>query len=56
MKVSISVNVQPENEKESKDNQNSYQNFNYTLGGYKVDLDISQLDQIVRDWLAKQKK
>ena len=55
MRISINISASPENEKESTD-QSSYQSFSYILKGYKSTLDIGELEEIVREWLSKQKK
>jgi len=56
MKVSVSLNVNPESDQETKDNPNSYQSISYTLNGFDPKISLSDLNDVIYNWLKEQTK
>ena len=54
-KISISVSLNPEDAEEQKD-PNVYQSIAYTLNGMKAKTKIEELNDLIYEWLKKQKK
>ena len=54
-KLSVSISINPETEKE-RESQDSYQNINYNLGGFKIGLKLDELNDMIYDWIKAQKK
>lgn len=55
-KVSVSLNVNAETDQEQKEAPNLYQSISYVLNGIKPKINISELNDLIYDWLKKQKK
>ena len=56
MKIAINISVNPESDEERKTNPQSYENISYTLSGFKTDVSLNEINDMIYEWLKKERK